>query len=356
MKIGLLGLKNSGKTTIFNALTGLTASVDSFSSNKVEPNLGNVEVYDERITKLSDLYQPQKTIYANIEYIDFVGLTDKEETLPVNLLAMAKTTDAIALVVRNFQNEILDETFGEAEPETDIQRINSELIFSDLVIVEKRLENIILAKKRGIDQQKLKLEEKVLLKIQKALTEEEPIRSIDLTTEEDKAIRGFQFLTKKPIFVILNSDENNFGNNEAILKKIEETFPAIEFAGNFEMELIDLSANEADEFMKDLGINYSARDRLTDFSYQILNYISFFTVGKDEVRAWTLTKGATALAAAARIHSDLARGFIRAECFSFADLMEAGSEKKLREIGKFRLEGKDYIVQDGDIISIRFSV
>ena len=356
MKIGIIGLQNSGKTTIFNALTGQDIEVTSYSSAKTEPNLGIVDVIDERVTRLSEMYEPKKTIYANIEYIDFVGLTgsgNRKDAIPANVLALAKTTDALALVVRNFNDT---EVIGDIDPLSDIDSIESELIISDLIIAENRLGKIELSKKRGIKDAALIIEEKALIKIIDQLNSDKSLRDLELSSEEEKAVRGFQFISQKPLLIILNSDEDNFGANEELLNQISEKYKVIEFAGNFEMELSKLPPEEAAEFMEDMNISESARDRLTKFSYEILGYLSFFTVGKDEVRAWTITKGQNAVEAAGKIHSDLARGFIRAECFSYDDLMETGSEKAIKEKGHFRLEGKNYIVKDGDILNIRFSV
>ena len=356
MKIGLIGLQNSGKTTIFNTLTGLEAEVTSYSTQKIEPNQGIVQVEDERVEKLSEMYNPKKTIYATIEYIDFVGLTGNKENNDAfsgSGMGLVKTADALALVVRNFD----DPTTGDApNPVSDLDSIESDMIISDLIIAEKRLEKVELSKKRGIKDAILLLEEKVLIKIIAHLEDSNPIRTLDLANDEEKVVRGFQFITQKPLMIILNSDEDNFGNSDAVIDEIQKQFKIIEFAGTFEMELNKLDKNEAAEFMQDMNISESARDRLTKFSYELLGYCSFFTVGEDEVRAWTITKGDNAVEAAGKIHSDLARGFIRAECFSYNDLQQCGSEKVVREKGLFRLEGKKYIVQDGDILNIRFSV
>ncbi len=356
MKIGLIGLQNSGKTTIFNALTGLEAEVTSYSSQKIEPNMGVVQVEDERVEKLSTMYNPKKTIFATIEYIDFVGLTsnkDNNDAFGGSGMGLVKTADALALVVRNFD----DPTSGDKpDPVLDVGSIESDMIISDLIIAEKRLEKVELSKKRGIREASLILEEKALHKIINHLEDSAPIRTLELDNDEEKAIRGFQFITQKPLMIILNSDEDNFGENETVLNELLKQYRIIEFAGNFEMELNKLDPEEAAEFMQDMNICESARDRLTKFSYELLGYCSFFTVGEDEVRAWTITKGSDAVEAAGKIHSDLARGFIRAECFSYNDLMEFGNEKNVREKGLFRLEGKKYIVQDGDILNIRFSV
>ncbi|HHE36971.1 MAG TPA: redox-regulated ATPase YchF [Candidatus Cloacimonetes bacterium] len=359
MKIGLIGLQNSGKTTIFNALTGLEAEVTSYSTGKVEPNMGIVEVKDERIEKLAEIYEPEKKVYAHIEYIDFGGLTGENENIDVfsdSSMALVKTADALALVVRNFNDEIISQTLGKPDPIKDIQQIESELIISDLIIAEKRAEKIILNKKRGLKDAKLLLEEKVINKVIQFLNEDKPLRDLELADDEEKSIKGFQFISRKPLLIILNSDEDNFGANQKILNEVEKNYKAIEFAGNFEMELSKLPEDEAKEFMEDLNIKESARDRLTKSSYDLMGYISFFTKGKDEVRAWTITEGDKAVEAAGKIHSDLARGFIRAECFSYDDLMTAGSEKVIKEKGLFRLEGKNYLVKDGDILTIRFNV
>ncbi len=356
MKIGLIGLQNSGKTTIFNTLTGLEAEVTSYSLQKIEPNQGVVQVEDKRVEKLSEMYNPKKTIYATIEYIDFVGLTgnqDKNDAFSGSGMGLVKTADALALVVRNFN----DPTSGDSpNPVSDVDSIESDMVISDLIIAEKRLEKVELNKKRGIKDAALQKEEKALQRIIKHLEDSNPIRSLDLPSDEEKAVRGFQFLTQKPLMVVLNSDEDNFGNSDAAISEIQKSFEVIEFAGTFEMELNKLDEEEAVEFMQDMNISESARDRLTKFSYELLGYCSFFTVGEDEVRAWTITKGDDAVEAAGKIHSDLARGFIRAECFSYNDLIQCGSEKIVREKGLFRLEGKKYIVQDGDILNIRFSV
>ncbi len=358
MKIGIIGLQNSGKTTIFNALTGQELETTPYSLQKAEPNLGIVEVLDERITKLSEMYDPQKTIYATIEYIDFAGFSsdqDSSEPLPANVLALAKTTDALAVVIRNFNNDFADEISKMSALE-QVETLESELVMSDLIIAEKRMENIELSKKRGIKDAALLIEEKAVKKVICYLENENPLRTLDLDSTEKKAIRGFQFISQKPMLIILNSDEDNYGHNEEVISEIEKKYKAIEFAGNFEMELSQLPDNEAVEFMQDMGISESARNRLTKLSYELLRNVSFFTIGKDEVRAWTIVKGQNAVEAAGKIHTDLARGFIRAECFSYENLIEAGSEKVLREKGQFKLEGKNYIVKDGDIISIRFSV
>jgi ribosome-binding ATPase len=355
MKIGLIGLPNSGKTTIFNALTKMEASVTSYSDAKAEPNVAVVSVDDQRLHSLTDMYKPKKTTGATIEMIDFPALKEgsaKNGFFSGNSMGWIKSTDALALVVRNFHDDLT----GDPLPLHDINEINTELLLADLIIVENRLEKIEWFQKRGQKTNLLALEERALRKIAEQLNNNNPIRHLDFDEDEEKAIRGFQFLTKKPFLIILNSDENVFGHNMDLITEIELRYNVIEFAGRFEMELSRLNDEEAEIFMEDMGIGDSARERLTQFAYRTLGYVSFFTVGDDEVRAWGIHGGDTAVNAAGAIHTDLARGFIRAECFTYDELIQCGSEKRVKENGHFRLEGKDYIVRDGDILSIRFSV
>ncbi len=356
MKIGLLGLPNSGKTTIFNTLTRSEADVGAYANSKAEPNVAVVEVGDERITRLTQLYHPKKTTYATIEIVDFAGLTKgsaRKDDFFSAQRNLVRNLDAIALVARNFSDELM----GSPAPLADIDTIDTEFILSDMIITEKRLERIAWSARRGKKTNTMQLEEKILQKILEELDRGRHVRDLTLNHNEQKLISGFQFLTHKPFFVILNSGENNFGRNQDLLAKIEAKYKVIEFAGSFEMELAAISdSEEAGLFMTEMGIAASAHERMTRFAYEILGHISFITVGTDEVRAWTLRSGDTALDAAAEIHSDLCRGFIRAECFSYDDLKACGSEKGIRDNGHFRLEGKNYKVKDGDILNIRFSI
>ena len=356
MQIGLLGLPNSGKTTIFNALTRLQAEVGTYVNNKAKPNVAIVEVGDERISRLTQLYHPKKTTYATIEIVDFAGFAEgsarKNDSFSTQM-NLVRNLDAIALVIRNFGDDVT----GSPMPLADINTMVTEFILADMMVTEKRLERIAWSGRRGKKTSTMQLEEKVLHKILEELYRGQPIRNLTLSPNEQKLISGFQFLTHKPFFVILNSGENNFGHNRELLVQIEEKQRVIEFAGNFEMDLAAFSdTQEAEVFMEEMGIAESANHRMTRFAYEVLDHISFITVGPDEVRAWTLHNGDTALEAAATIHSDLCRGFIRAECFSYDDLMACGSEKGIRNNGHFRLEGKNYKVKDGDILNILFSV
>jgi GTP-binding protein YchF len=356
MKIGIIGLPNSGKTTIFNALTRSKAEVSAYGGAKVEPNRAVVAVNDERVDRLSSLFKPKKKIYGTIELIDFVALSEgfaKAGGFSASAMALMRNTDALALVVRNFPDPLL----GRPQPQGDMEKMNEEILLSDLIIVEGRLEKILLGFKRGQKTPELERELRVLNTIHDQLNQGRPIRDLALGEDDMKVIRGFQFLTLKSSLVVLNSHEETFGKNQSILDEIGRNEAVIEFAGSFEMDLSQLDDDEEVLlFMEDMGIAESARDRLTRAAFEMLGYISFFTVRSDEVRAWSIKKGSTALEAAGLVHTDMARGFIRAECFSFEDLMACGSEKGVREKGLFRLEGKDYIVQDGDILSIRFNV
>jgi ribosome-binding ATPase YchF (GTP1/OBG family) len=289
-----------------------------------------VEVTDDRVQTLSEMYKPRKTTYAVIELIDFVGLTQgsaRDGLFSSSSMGSIKNADAIALVVSNFRDDLMKNV----TPLKDVEQLDEELLISDLIIAENRLERIEKAYRRGKATNLLKVEEKLLHRIIDHLSNNRPIRDLKLDGEHEKIIRGFQFLTQKPMMV--------------------------KFAGKFEMELAQLSDQDDIElFMQDMGIRKSARDRLCSAAYELLGFISFFTVGTDEVRAWSIQEGESILAAAGTIHSDLARGFIRAECISYNDLMAYGSEKQVSEKGLLRLEGRKYVVEDGNILNIRFNV
>jgi ribosome-binding ATPase len=359
MKIGLIGFPKMGKTTIYNALTGNTGATDKYVQAHHEAHVGVVEVLDARVTRLSEIYKPKKTIYAHLEYYDFPAVfAGKQEDLSNSaLLSEIKTMEGFALVLRCFADTELDELNGQADPLADLQKFEDEMLLQDQIIAEKRLEKIELSYRRGIKTPALQLEEKALHHIIKSLQEGTPIRRLELAAEEEKSVRGFQFLSQKPVLVLLNCSEDNFHQVDELIAQLKtKGYLAEAIAGQFEAELSSLEAGEAAAFMEDMGITESVRDRLTHRCYELMGYLSFFTVGEDEVRAWTIEQGDNAVTAAGKIHSDLARGFIRAECFQYNDLITHGSEKALREKGLFKLEGKEYIVRDGDILSIRFNV
>ncbi len=358
MKIGLIGLEKSGKTTIFNALTNMNAEAMAYKNSSTEPNISKIDVLDSRVETLSRMYEPEKTVYASIEIVDFAGIESgsaKSGLFSQSSMGLIKTTNALAVVLRNYSHELIDGMLGSPNPAADLEIITSELTLGDLMLAEKRIERIEADYKRGKKNAQLEQEEKILRVIIEQLYKGTAIRNVTLTAEEEKLLSGFQFLTQKQMLVVVNSDEKQYGKNGDLVSALQKTYPVIEFAGNFEMELARLPESEAKAFMEDIGIRESARSRLTTKAFEVLGLINFFTVGKDEVRAWTIKKGDDALTAAGTIHSDLAKGFIRAECFSYDDLITCGTEKGVKEKGKFRLEGKEYTVKDGDILSIRFN-
>ncbi|MBW6515441.1 MAG: YchF family ATPase [Candidatus Cloacimonetes bacterium] len=354
MQLGLIGLPNRGKTTVFNVLTGFNAQTGYFHKN--EPNIAVVEVLDPRVTTLSELYKPQKTTYSIIEVIDFPG--DEEETQKMRFDSpQMKQLDALCLVLRNFDDQVLNQSIGEPDPLKELQEIESEMLINDMQVAEKRLDKVRLNLQRGVRSAENQYEEKVLEKVVNILNAEKPLRTAELLPEEEKVIRGFQLLTIKQVMIIINSDENRLGKNTNLLEQFHQMgYEAIDIAGKFEMELLSLEPDDAELFLYEMGISVLARDKIIQMAYRVLGYISFFTVSNKEVRSWTITKGDNAQEAAGKIHSDMERGFIRAECFHYNDLIEYGSEKALKEKGKIRVEGKSYIVNDGDVLFIRFSV
>ena len=355
MKIGFIGLPKSGKTTLFNALTGSYAAVSAYSTGKVGPNLAAVKVGDERVTALSAIYRPKRIVYPTIDIVDLAGVSEgdaRSDAFSGDLMKVARSCDALAIVLRGFGSDLL----GAPGPIADLKKIEDELLIADLIVAEKRLEKIEAGIRKGQATPALKAEEKVVRAVVDALNAGRPVRELDLDADGETMIRGFQFLTKKQALVILNSHEALFGKKGDLMEELGRRYRTVEFAGEFEMELTRLDEESARAFMEDLGISDSARDRLTALAYDALGYISFFTVGEDEVRAWNVRRDATAVEAAAAIHSDLARGFIAAECFRYDDLVAFGSEKAVKDKGRFLLAGKDYSVKDGDILSIRFNV
>jgi GTP-binding protein YchF len=321
----------------------------------VGPNLAAVRVSDERVTELSAIYRPKRIVYPSIDIVDLAGVSEgdaRSDAYSGDMMKLVRTCDALAIVLRGFGSDLL----GDSSPIADLKKSEDELLIADLIVAEKRLEKIELALKKGQATPALKAEEKVLRAVVDGLNSGRPVRDLELDVDGETIIRGFQFLTKKQALVILNSHEARYGKNGAVLETIGERYRTVEFAGEFEMELSRLDEESARAFMEDLGISDSARDRLTALAYDALGYISFFTVGEDEVRAWNVRRDATAVEAAAAIHSDLARGFIAAECYKYEDLIAWGSEKAVKDKGKFLLAGKDYSVKDGDILSIRFNV
>jgi GTP-binding protein YchF len=360
MRIGIIGLPLCGKTTLFEALTG--ASPGEKRSGRQGPDIKVVKVLDERVARLSEMYQPKKTTYAEMEYLDFAGIVKdgQNREMDGSFLKSVGRIEAFVHVVRVFPDSIFPHPLGKVDPMRDIERFHTDLILSDLSIIEKRLERLAKDAKRGLP---VKDELEILSRCQSALEEETFLSQLSLTPVEQQRLRGFDFLTLRPLILALNVHEDQIGDKllDMLANRIRETYGFLEgslfmVAGEIEMEIAQLSPDDAAEFLKDLGVSESAMTRLIHLCYQKLGKISFFTVGEDEVKAWTIPAGLPAARAAGTIHSDFERGFIKAEIISYDTLMEVGSIPAARQKGLLRLEGKDYPVRDGDIINFRFNV
>jgi GTP-binding protein YchF len=345
MKLGIIGLPGAGKSTIFEALTKIVIDETSY---KPEDRLGTIKVPDERVERLSAIYNPKKTIFAQVEYLlPYVPMQKPGHKGDETVWTSVRTCDALIHVVRNFKGP------GEepATPLEDFARLNEEMIFADLLVVEKRMERVELDQKRG---KKADPEELRLLSACKEMLEKEmPLRHNSQLAAAPQ-LKGFTFLSGRPMLIIFNNDDE-----EDEIPKSGETLAGekcLAIRGRLEHELAQMDAEEAIEYSAAFNIRTSAMDRMISLSYELLGLISFFTVGPDEVRAWTIKKETAAVDAAEVIHSDIKKGFIRAEVVAYKDLMEAGSYKDARQKGTVRLEGKTYEVQDGDIIEFRFNV
>ena len=351
MKLGIIGLEQSGKTTVFNALTGADKEVGTFG--KIEAHVAVVKVPDERIDWLSGIYSPKKTIYADIEFVDMPGSIN--DGADAKIIASAREVDAFVFVIRDFKNPNVLHPLGDIDPKRDLEQIKCGLILADMAIAEKRIERLRKANTKGAIEDEEKLELSVLERIMGTLEDEKPASQVELDSREEKAIRSFQFLTLKPFLTMLNVSDDRVNSDD--IKKFTDALPnCISMCAGVEMDIRTLDDEDRQVFLDDLGIKELSLNTFIQKAYQTLGLISFFTVGEDEVRAWTITEGTNAVTAAGKIHSDLERGFIRAEVFSYNEIKSLGSEREVKNAGKFRLEGKDYTVQDGDIMSIKFSV
>jgi hypothetical protein len=353
MKVGLVGFAGSGKTTIFNTLTGLAAEVGGYGA-KEKANVGVIKVPDTRVDELAKLFNPKKKTFAEISFVDVAGppteTGEREEAgLDPKLVQHMRDVDALVHVVRGFDNPML---LQEADALRDIRAFDDELVLTDLVQVENRIQR--LKKEKGKER-----EAELMEQFKTALEGERPLRDLELTHEDLTIIAGFRFLSLKPLLLLLNVDETNAASEppaNVVEAAKTKSLSVIAMAGKVEMEIAQLDMEEQREFLNDLGIKEPARDRFIRAAYALLDLISFLTSGEDECRAWSIKRGTHAQKAAGTIHSDIERGFIRAEVVRFEDLIALGSEAKCREQGKLRLEGKDYIVQDGDVIHFRFNV
>lgn len=361
MDLGIVGLPTVGKTTVFNLLTQANLSTAAFMSSKAEAHTRIARVPDQRIDNLSDMWRPRKTTYAQIKVTEVPGLVQgSSQGLGVGnaFLNAIRQVDALVHVVRAFTNDEVLHPEESINPSRDIDTVNVELLLADLQLVENRIKRITEGKKKKEQELELALMER----LKQALEDEQPVQSLTLTPEERAVIAGFAFLTERPQLLVVNLDEAQFKSGDwpgaAAVKAhaAKRKIPLLEVCARIEVEISQLDPADRDLFMADLGITESGISRLARVAYDHLGLISFLTVGEDEVRAWTIRQGTTAREAAGKIHSDIERGFIRAEVVAYADLMTAGSMAKAREQGHFRLEGRDYIVQDGDIINFRFNV
>lgn len=365
MQLGIIGLARSGKTTVFNAVTRGSAQVGAYSSSS-QPNVGVVNVPDVRVDRLAEVYKPKKVTYATIQYVDFPAAGEsfgKGEGPAGKFINELARMDALIHVVRAFEDDAVPHPEVAINAERDIATMDLELAFLDLSIIEKRLHRLdteMRSVKAGERDQMQRLKD-LLTRMKAGLENEQPLREQGLTDEDTKLLEGSQFLTAKPLLVIVNAGEDQLDGRTELEAKLREQFQrtgrdAAVFAGKFEMDLNELSDEEAEEFRASVGVTESGMAGAIRLSYQLLGLISFLTAGPDECRAWTVEAGSSAPVAAGKIHSDLQRGFIRAEVMGFEDLIAAGSEAEVKKRGQMRTEGKQYIVQDGDVLNILFNV
>ena len=369
MKVGIVGLPQVGKTTIFSLLTEGRVDTSSWG-NAREAHIGIAHVPDPKLDRLAEVVHPEKTTYATVEYIDLPGLSTGEERSAAQgqsrdmstYLNNLKNVDALLHVVRGFDDPNLPHIEGSVDPQRDIGLFELELIFSDLVIIEKRLERLVKDLKK-MKSPELEQENEILLRFKAALEQEQPLREIELTAEEKKRVRGFTFLSAKPMLLVINVGDDDAAKIDSVVESFglqkQAGAPDIGITavcGKIESEIASLDAEEAAIFMEDFHLPGNALDRIINNSYDLLGVFSFYTAGEPEARAWTIPRGATAAQAAGVIHSDIEKGFIKAEVISYDDMVELGSFPAAKNKGVLRLEGRDYKVRDGDVILFRFNV
>ena len=362
LEVGIVGLPNVGKSTLFNAITKAGAEAANYPFCTIEPNVGVVAVPDPRLDVLTKLYSSKKTTPATVRFVDIAGLVkgaSKGEGLGNKFLEHIRQVDAIAHVVRCFEDENITHVADTIDPLRDIDTIQTELCLADLDIVEKRLAKVAKLLKSG--SKEAKFESEILERVKNSLDNAKPARNLNLNDDELYAIRDANLLTLKPTLYIANVAEEELSKENAHVKKVRELAATegaqvVVICAKVESEIAELDADEAKEFLIDLGLNSSGLDRLIHAAFDLLGLMTFLTAGPDECRAWTIKKGTAAVKAAGKIHSDIERGFIRAEIVNYDDLIRLGSINAARDKGLVRLEGKDYVMQDGDVTYFRFNV
>jgi GTP-binding protein YchF len=354
MRLGIIGLPQSGKTTLFNALTRATQPVGI--TGKMEIHTAVVDVPDPRVDRLSEMFKPKKTIFAKVTYVDIAGLDGSAGKAGISgaLLNQLTQLDGFIHVVRVFEDPNVPHVNGSVDPLRDIAAMDGEFILNDLIAAERKLERLAEERKKGAGRDKDTIEREVALftRLHEALSQETPLRDVSIDEHEDKMLSGFGFLSRKPVLIVLNHSE---GQTPPAIEYPHQHSKVVALQGKLEMEIAQLAAEEAQLFLEEYGIEEPSLNRMIRFSYDLIGLQSFFTAGDDECRAWTVRKGATAPEAAGEIHTDLQKGFIRAEVVAYDDLMALGGMNEAKAKGKLRLEGKEYIVQDGDILNIRHS-
>ncbi|AJA47920.1 GTP-binding protein YchF [Clostridium pasteurianum DSM 525 = ATCC 6013] len=365
MRLGIVGLPNVGKSTLFNAITKAGAESANYPFCTIEPNVGVVDVPDKRLDVLEKMYNSKRKVHASIEFYDIAGLVkgaSKGEGLGNKFLSHIRESAAIVHVVRCFEDENIVHVEGSVDPIRDIETISLELVFSDLEVLERRMEKSIKLARSGDKTAKAEME--IMEKIKSHLESGKPVRTLDLTEDEQLFVKELFLLTSKPVLYAANISEDDLlsGNAEnEFVKKVRELANSekseiVTVCASLEEQLSTLTEEEEKEMLSEYGLEESGLDKLIASSYKLLGLMSFLTAGTDEVRAWTITNGTKAPKAAGKIHTDIERGFIRAEIVSYEDLINCGSEAAAKEKGLYRLEGKDYIMKDGDVVNFRFNV